>query len=316
MTRPTKHPKSGVYRVRKVVPKPLRPIIGTAERIISLGTKDPAEAREKAPAACQKIKAEFALAQASLSPARRLTAKEILAWCGDRYRALVAEFEDDPGDPSGWEAGEDHLWARLERDEAGDITGFIPNDIEMKEARQFLAARGVAADDDSIQRFAIALFQTRRRAMATLEGRATGDYSPDPVARTFPPLEVQPTAPQTRDVLPAEKLLEAWAAERHPAAATKTKYAGTFRSIARVLGFDDVRKIIPEHVLKFKQARAGEDKANKTIRLDILNAGAVCKWALANHLLKANPFAGRSRALAARGNSQGNHSMTMTPGAS
>lgn len=292
MTRPTKHPKSGVYRVRKVVPKPLRPIIGTGERIICLGTKDPAEARERAPAACQNIKTEFALAQASLGPAQRLTQKEVVAQCGAFYRAFVAEFEDDPGAPIGWEAGEDQLWARLERDGAGDTIGFNPNEIEIKEARRFLAVRGVAADDDSVRRFAVALFETKRRAMATLEGRAMGDYSPDVEAERFPPVEVQATAPQTPDALPAGKLLEAWAAERHPAAATRTKYAGTFRNIARVLGFDDVRRITPEHVLKFKQVRADEDKASKTIRLDILNAGAVCKWAVANHLLKANPFAG------------------------
>ena len=49
MTRPSKHPKSGVYRIRRVVPPHLRGVNGLGrERIITLGTKDAKEAAKKA----------------------------------------------------------------------------------------------------------------------------------------------------------------------------------------------------------------------------------------------------------------------------
>lgn len=51
MTRPTKYPTTGAYRIRKVVRKELWPTIGTAERIINLRTKDLAEAAKRAPSA-------------------------------------------------------------------------------------------------------------------------------------------------------------------------------------------------------------------------------------------------------------------------
>jgi hypothetical protein len=45
MSRPWKHPKTGVYWLRKRIPDDLRPILGKREEKRSLGTKDPAEAR-------------------------------------------------------------------------------------------------------------------------------------------------------------------------------------------------------------------------------------------------------------------------------
>ncbi len=48
ITQPTKHPKTGGYRVRKAVPKDLRAVVGKREPVRSLGTKDAAEARRLA----------------------------------------------------------------------------------------------------------------------------------------------------------------------------------------------------------------------------------------------------------------------------
>ncbi|WP_342449174.1 DUF6538 domain-containing protein [Aquabacter sp. L1I39] len=44
MSRPTKHPKSGVYQFRRAVPDRLRPLLGKTEVKRSLGTQDPQEA--------------------------------------------------------------------------------------------------------------------------------------------------------------------------------------------------------------------------------------------------------------------------------
>ncbi|WP_318652304.1 DUF6538 domain-containing protein [Bosea spartocytisi] len=45
MARPFKHPKTGVYWFRRVVPKDLRATVGKRGALRSLRTKDPTEAR-------------------------------------------------------------------------------------------------------------------------------------------------------------------------------------------------------------------------------------------------------------------------------
>lgn len=92
--------------------------------------------------------------------------------------------------------------------------------------------------------------------------------------------------------LTAEKLLEAWAAEVQPAGATLKKYGGAFRRIIQFLGFDDVRRITADDVVRFKAARLADGKTTGTVADDIGGAGAVCAWATTNRFLSDNPFAG------------------------
>lgn len=45
MSRPWKHPDSGVFYLRRAVPDALKPVLGKTMEKVSLGTRDPAEAR-------------------------------------------------------------------------------------------------------------------------------------------------------------------------------------------------------------------------------------------------------------------------------
>lgn len=289
MTRPTKHPKTGVYRVRMRVPLDLREAIGRSESILSLRTKDPKEAIAKAPAAIAKLRAEFNAARAASGPPRRMTHREILEQAGIWYRETVRNWEEDPGPPEGWEAWEGLLFSELEKDQAGEIVGFLPKARDLAEAKQILAEKGISADPDSLRRSALALFDAKRKAAAILTARAEGDFSPDPNASAFPKEEAAKNGPP----LAAESLLAAWETERRPAAKTREKYSGTFRNIARVLGFDDLRRITPDDVLTFKRHRLEVEKRHPgTVEDDIRNAGAVCKWGVRNRFLPSNPFDG------------------------
>ncbi|NMJ41816.1 hypothetical protein GWK16_11220 [Roseomonas sp. JC162] len=311
MTRPTKHPTTGVYRIRKVVPKELRPIIGSAERIISLRTKDPTEAAKRAPAALRKIEHEFAAARAALGPARRLTHREVVALCGALYRETVAHWEDDPGAPEGWELFAEQLYAELERDAATDQP-IGPSAADLTDAQRLARQHGIAADADSIRRIARALYGTKLKAAETLRRRAEGDYSPDAHVATFPPIVVPeasvapippitPSAERKAVPLTSETLLEAWAAEATPSAATAKKYRGTFRSLARILGFDDVQRITADDVVRFKEARLAEGKDVGTVADDVIAAGTVFKWATKNRKVAGNPFAGMAPKVKRRG---------------
>lgn len=305
MTRPTPHPRSGVYRLRKAVPAPLRSILGKSELIATLGTKDPKEARSRAPAVLKDMEARLAAARMAASgPACRLSHRDVMAFCGEWYRGMLREHEEDPGCPDGWEAFEDQLFDKLQRDAAGEIIGFEPDQGDLAEARRFLADHGTAADMQSVRRFALALYDTKRQLAASLQRRAEGDYSTDPVLERFPKAAPKPQAevkPADRPALTGEGLLNAWAAETRPSAATRRKYGTTFRHLSRLLGFDDVRRITADDVVKFKNGRLAEGRDPGTVADDVLAAGAVCKWAATNRLLPANPFRGLAPKVNRRG---------------
>lgn len=294
MSRPTKHPKTGVYQIRRRVPKALQAIIGKAERVISLGTKDAEEAKRRAPAANRKIDEEFAAARAALGPARRLSHRDITALCGELYRETVGLWEDDPGLAEDWAAYADHLYDKLERDsETDEPVG--PSKADVADAIRITRAHGIPADQDSLRRLASAMYRTKLKAAFTLSRRAEGDYSPDQNLAAFPPVPAAvPEKPQpsaAEEPLTAETLLTLWAAERTPAPATLRAYKGKFRQLTRILGFDDLRRVTPELVVKFKEARLKEGRDAGTVADDVIAMGTVCGWAKDNHKLASNPFA-------------------------
>jgi hypothetical protein len=59
MSRPWKHPKTGVYYFRKVVPEAMRQLVGKVEERRTLGTKDPREAARKFTEVAAKVAAEW-----------------------------------------------------------------------------------------------------------------------------------------------------------------------------------------------------------------------------------------------------------------
>ena len=60
MARPWKHPKTGVYWLRKAVPKELRAIVGKLDEKKTLGTKEPAEAKRLHASALADLEAQWA----------------------------------------------------------------------------------------------------------------------------------------------------------------------------------------------------------------------------------------------------------------
>jgi hypothetical protein len=101
MTRPTKHPKTGVYRVRIAVPSDLRAVVGKRELVSSLRTKDTAEARRLAPAVVQRFQNEIAAARGE---SRSLTLVEIDGLCGEWQRQQMARWGAEPGTSADWDA--------------------------------------------------------------------------------------------------------------------------------------------------------------------------------------------------------------------
>ncbi|HEX3349377.1 MAG TPA: DUF6538 domain-containing protein, partial [Acetobacteraceae bacterium] len=96
MTRPYPHPKTGVYWVRKVVPAALRPAVGRRELMQSLRTKDPKEARSKAPAVLAQFEATLEAARLGGGAGRQVSLRDITALTGEWYRREWALWADEP----------------------------------------------------------------------------------------------------------------------------------------------------------------------------------------------------------------------------
>jgi integrase len=297
MTRPTKHPKTGIYRLRKSVPAALRIAAGKREWVVGLGTKDLRVARERAPAALRQIETLHQAARAASQPPRHVSLREVMALCGERYRDLMADWEDDPGEPSSLDMWAATIRDRLEEDDDG-TPQVVPTALDTASAKRFLTERGIAGDEASIRRFAIALLETEHAAALKLRERAEGDYSPDPNLVAFPPL---PTKADAHKPLTGDVLLARWAKERHPSAATLKAYGSKLRTLAAILGFDDIRRITRNDVVTFKQARLDANVNAGTVEDDIRMGSTLAKWAVANGLLKDNPFAGLAPKAISRG---------------
>ena len=73
MSRPFKHPKTGIYQLRKVVPEDLRKLVGKREEKVSLQTRDPVEAKRRHAEALAEIEKRWANLRAG---PRSLTERE------------------------------------------------------------------------------------------------------------------------------------------------------------------------------------------------------------------------------------------------
>ena len=119
MIRPTKHQRSGVYRLRLAIPKRLqatseRLYCRLAEFIESLGTKD---AKRLAPEAEIRLGGRLAVVEADHPGAPlTLTDRQCLALAGEWYRNKVMAAGDSPGSTHVCSLGRSALWDRVERD--------------------------------------------------------------------------------------------------------------------------------------------------------------------------------------------------------
>lgn len=93
MSRPTKHPRTGVYQLRRRVPADLVDKLGRKEITKSLGTRDPEEAKRKHAEALIELDAQWARLRRGLRPITDQEAHSLAQALGDRW---FAEFKDTP----------------------------------------------------------------------------------------------------------------------------------------------------------------------------------------------------------------------------
>ncbi|MCC5977556.1 MAG: tyrosine-type recombinase/integrase [Salinarimonas sp.] len=298
---PHKHRKSSVYYFRRVVPADLREAVGKREVMISLRTKDPAEARRKHAEVAAMVEREW---QALRSPARSLTQREIVALAGLIYAEEVEALSEEPGSADVWaHVIELHAKAR----EAGKLEQWLGPSVDA-----ILRREGLNIDATSRARLIEAVDAASIQASEQLRKNAEGDYSPDPRASRFPewkrpdepsPVKGYKTSKPQDKATTITGLLAGWWREAQltgRSASTYQSYSATISKFVAFLGHDDATRVTPDDVVRFKDhrlaeinPRSGKPVSPKTVKdSDLAGLKSVFGWAVTNRLLPANPAEG------------------------
>ncbi|MCO5961787.1 DUF6538 domain-containing protein [Sinorhizobium meliloti] len=240
MPRPFKHPKTGVYYFRVRVPADLIGVLGKTEVKVSLGTKDPALAKELFSDKERKVAKEWKTLRSQPEP---LTQKQIVALSGKVYRKIIERFDDDPGSPSLWQNVID-LAKRVA--EAGNWEQWYGETVDelllSEECRTDTKSR-----DSVIQHVHAALIQAAEQQLK----KAEGDYSPDPKADRFPPLRPKNDKSKPTTLADLFKLWERDHLAEHGSPRTPGDFLQKINGFKAFLGHEDVGRITPLNVSEY-----------------------------------------------------------------
>ena len=280
MPRPFKKPETGVYYFRRIVPEPLRKLVGTAEVRRSLGTKDPKVAARRFTEVAAVVAREWAALQQGPTP--NALAREFVSRMNPEERAQLAEdlsevdlraagYTDEREPPYDWEP---------ERTPA-----------TQKAVSQVIERRGLASWIEGHLHTPLSQGQ-RASLLQAVEAILLNPTAVD-----------QSVLPSDAAVLTMTGILDGWwmeakATGRKPS--THESYRNTVAGLVTFLGHDDAKRVTPEDVVRFKDhrlasinPRTGKPISAKTVKdSDLSGLKTLFGWAVSNRKLTSNPVTG------------------------
>ena len=298
MSSPWKHPKTGMYWVRRRVPTHLVERVGKREEKRSLATKDPAEAKRLFTQANAEIEARWAnLERGDV----KLSAREALNLARPFYDGMLAEFHDQPLLQTRWDVeigatcfsparspGKDTLAI-----DAGDVARTIMEGWCFEFASKRLAESGFTKSEENVTALARAIAQALQAAALELKRMATVTVFPFAPPAQHWPMGTGPTgSASSQRSVPVKDIFDGWNAERKPTEKTAYTYEKVLTSFMAFVGVDDVTQVTSKHVADWKAAMLAQGLTAKTIGAGKLSAArAVFQWAADNSVIAENPFA-------------------------
>jgi integrase len=283
MSRPWKHPKTGVYYYRKVVPEAMRKLVGKVEVRQTLGTKDPREAARKFTEVAAKVAAEWEALRRG--PVMADLARNFVQHLGPDGRAALA---DDLLEVDLKSAGV------LDERELPDEWEPVRTPGRQKAISRVVERRGLAS---WIER-AIPHQLSRGQMAGLLESLEAMLISADQSV-----LSTAPPAPSEAASVTLTGILEGWwmeakATGRKPS--TYESYSNTTAGLIAFLGHDDAKLVTPEDIVRFKDhrlssinPRTGKPISAKTVKdSDLSGLKTLFGWAVSNRKLPSNPVTG------------------------
>lgn len=329
MSRPQLRKGARTYRLRKRVPADLVAVVGRREVVVSLGTKDPAEAKRRLPDELAKLEAHWAELRrgqsSTLSAAdvlgedksavyRSLSEREAAERAQWMYAHWLGLHRDNPSHQRFWPTDlYRHLWrpssARLEKGKDGRIS--VKADLDAVRAERVNELEGwcrlqaetvldlhdINADEASILRVAKAIAAQVQRASLTLAALARGE--PEAASATSQ-ATARPSRPALKPVRLSE-LVEAWwqeAEQTGKSESTRESYTNTIRQLHAFLEHEEAHRITADDVRRFKDFRLSSKKRNgefvsaTTVKnSDLAALKSVFGWAVTHGHLSENPAA-------------------------
>lgn len=301
MSRPWKHPKTGIYWFRKRVPDDLQKLVGKREEKQSLGTRDPAEAKRKHLSLLSSIEERWAnLKKAGPDTLTERKAHELAEYAYDYW---IATFRDNPSEQP-WKIA---LGEKIFPPEVHVMLGPVNADLSSSELAQVDEMEGYCtrSADDKLQRLGLSIDDAGRRKLAKAIGLALqraalklaewakGNFEDERPARSpslasliqSNPAPVAVSAPISFD-----DLLRGWAAEKKPATRTVYNWTGVVEKLKKALKHNDAARVTPDDLLRWKKSLIEAGFQPKTIRdANLAPVRAILQWAVDNRLLPSNP---------------------------
>lgn len=323
MSRPARHPKTGIFWLRKRVPSDLVARVGRAIEYFSLQTREPAEAKQRHAEAVARLEARWtelrrgehtevrgAAADASLPP-RSLSEREAGERAGWMYAHWLGLHRENPSQQRFWPTElYRHLWrspkGRIEHREDGRaavraVLSFAQAEkvAELEawcqdQAETALSLHDVEADEAGALRVAKAIAAQVQRASLTLTALARGEPEASPASVHTATPAVKPV--KTVGLI---DLVEAWwrEAERTgKSESTRESYTNTIKQLVAFLGHDEANRVTVDDVRRFKDHRLATRKPNGQLlspttvkNSDLAALKSVFGWGVANGRLTDNP---------------------------
>jgi integrase len=304
MSRPWKHPNSGVYWLRRGVPEDLRALVGKREEKRSLQTRDPGEAKRRHAEALAEIELRWANLRAGPKALTEIQAHQMAATVHDRW---LQHHQDNPSDQTSWRTDlADRLFAPAEALSMDDLrsgkflTNFDADAFEVRKMEKWcqevaderLAAHGLVVDDKSRRKLAVAVGAAVRRASLSLVRLAKGEILGSAILF---PTHSKPAAPADTRPLAFKFLVDGWSTERRPVAKTIYEWSRVVRQLEEYLGHSDARRLTGEDLVGWKSSMVEAGLRPKTIQdAKLAPLRAILQWGVNNKHLASNPADGIS----------------------
>ena len=308
MSRPWKHPNSGVYWLRKRVPNDLRQVIGKSEEKRSLGTRNADEAKRRHAQALAELEERWANLRRGM---HALTQQEIERIAGQIYERCVVQLSQNSADEKhrGLAPSDKH---RDTADVAAVLLGLPPSELismyfnrggsqkgEIEKrcdsfADDYLQTHGLLVDPESRSRLVHTLALAIEYGCQTGLSSKNGHYVPNPFASPLPTWARQPSGgvpqPLKRNEVSFNELLNGWITEKQPRDKTQYTWRRVIDQFCQFVGHADASLVSADDLVRWKASLLEAGLRAKTIRDGKLAPiRAILQWAVDNRRLKQNP---------------------------
>ena len=302
-SRAWKHPKSGVYWFRKAVPADLRSAVGKVEEKFSLGTKDPALAKQRHYEASVTIDQRWA--RLRLKP-ETLSVAEANKIAQRVYDGMVEQYGAEPQSQIFWdlEIGAE-LWDSrpvAPYNAAAPLSEFIlgnldPSPMKRREMEQwcreqaenYAKSSGHSIDAVGLSLLARSISSAMQAACTVIKKLEPYDFAAQSKVSGLPMKPAQQSATTTPLVL-FEQLVRGWEAEKRPREKTKYMWSRVMDQLAEFVGHRDAKRLSSDDLVRWKAALIESGLKVKTIRdSKLAPVRAILQWGVDNRFLTANP---------------------------